>query len=456
MALNPYFSEDDITSYTSGRDEEVEGVLKTNLAGIFGIPYQFLPTVDPRIPGTELGRKYTEKIISRMPLLFLTPCRQVFMADFSQSDKEKVLSSLLGGNSAGIDSINGSGKYYTTEFDYATYYEYVNTMCRQVAFFLGIADERVGIDGNKKIKDINWANAVNSSFKNYFAASSAVVSYVDGLTSMSDSFSNSTTESSLSSTINGFSDQANEVKFLLGSNSALRQMMNTSNDVISNITSSLSGITDLAGGMLSDLASTGVSTILHGGKIIFPKIWQDSSFSRSYSFDIKLRSPDHDTLSIYLSVLVPYLHYLGLVLPKAMEDDPNGYMTPFLVKAYCKGMFNIDMGIITDLSATKGAECCWNDDGLPTQIDLSFSIEDLYSSLFMSKYSDLVSVVKNTSMMDFLSNLSGLNVADQEFGRRAKMIAYLTGSYAATTGSRMWSKFDTKVSNVVKNLYNKF
>lgn len=457
LAVNKYQTSDAVSSYDGvGDEDEIEGVLKTNLNGIFAIPYQFMESVDQRIDGTEIGAKYAEKIIARMPLLFITPCRQVFMKGFDGTSKEIALGALLDGNSEMMGSITSVGKYYTTEFAYSEYYEYVNTMATQLSCFLGIGNEKVNINGSsKKIKNINWNDAKNSSFKNYFAADDAIVFYLDGLTSMSESFSNSTTESSLASTINGFSDQANELKFLIGKDSALSNLMEGATSITDSIGGALSGtLSSLTGGMLGDLAKTGVSTVLTGGKIIFPKIWQDFSFSRSYSFDVKLRSPDHDSLSIYMNVLIPYLHLLGAVLPVGIDDNPNGYTSPFLVKAYCKGMFNIDMGIITDLSVTRGAECQWNDDGLPTQIDVSITIEDLYSSLFMSneKKSNLA-IIKNTAMMDFLSNMAGLNVADTEIGRRIKMLGYLTTSDLSRTPSNIWNKFDTKISNLMSGLY---
>ena len=86
------------------------------------------------------------------------------------------------------------------------------------------------------------------------------------------------------------------------------------------------------------------------------------------------------------------------------------------------------MGIITDLSATRGQTCEWNDDGLPTQIDISLTIEDLYSALAMtdcSQWSGNISnnwdLVTNTEFMDFLANLGGLNVATDIHNRKAIM-----------------------------------
>ena len=250
----------------------------------------------------------------------------------------------------------------------------------------------------------------------------------------------------------------NELRFLLGDQSALTALAETAADWADSLADGLSGLTDtLAGGMLSDLSQTGINTVIHGGKIVFPKIWQDSSFSRSYSFSIKLRSPDHDSVSIFLNLLVPYIHLLALTLPRGNTDDPNSYLSPFLVKAYCKGMFNVDMGIITDLSVTRGAECQWNDDGLPTQIDINITIEDLYSSLFMSAGSgnvfDAYAVAKNTAMVDFLANMAGLNIAETEILRREKLFGILAGSEVKRIDNRIYNKFDTAISNLLAKIY---
>lgn len=464
MPITSYSSSDDISQYTleSKDADTIKSVIKYDNNGIFGIPYQFLPTVDTRLDGSQLGHKYVEKIVSKMPLLFLVPCKQKFMEGFNRDDRETVLQALASGQGLGElgSTLSTFGKYYTTEFNYTDYIKHVDNMCSEVAIFLGIGNTTVNIGGRRTaIKDISWGNVKNDSFKGYFNASKSSVFYVDGLDSMSDSFGNNTTESSLASTINGFSDQANEIKFLLGGDSALAQMIQSTGDAASSVTSALSGtITTMFGGMLGDLAKTGVNTVLSGGKIVFPKIWQDFSFDRSYSFSIKLRSPDHDSISIFFNIIVPYLHLLALVLPVGMKIDPNGYTTPMLCKAYCKGMFNIDMGLITSMSCTRGATAQWNDDGLPTQMDIDITIEDLYSTLFMThldNWSYSVATVKNTSMLDFLANLSGLNIADEEFGRRTAMLTYLLGSNIERVPSNLWNRFDTGVHNLAGRLYHR-
>lgn len=474
MALSDYISEEDLSYYVNAEytnEDTIEELLTTNLNGIFGVPYQFMDTVDRRLENTEIGRKYADKIVARLPLLFLTPGKQVFMEDFTSEETSTVLSYLTGivtGSSSGNVSelISGKGKYYSFQYDYETYFNYVNTMAWSVAYYMGIADEKISIGGNKSVKigNFDWRKATSEAFKTYFNASENIVFYLDGLSQVSESYSNSTTESSLASTINGYSDTSREIQFILGGqDSVISKLLEGATDATSSIMSSLSSVIgQFGGGILESLASSGITSVLKGGKIIFPEIWQDFQFDRSYSIDIKLRSPDHDSISIYLNILIPYIHLLALCLPRGVDDDPNAYSSPFLVKAFCKGMFNVDMGLITSMSVTKGAECCWNDDGLPTQIDISLEIKDLYSSLFMTAYMDglkkpnyLKNVVCNTSMMDFLANMAGLNLAQMEMGRRVTMFIQLSKSNFMTTPSRIWSRFDQKITNLMDRLYNR-
>ena len=440
-------------------DSEVQGILTSNMRGIEGLPYQFMDTVDRRIPNTEMGRKYTEKIVSHIPLLFLTPCRPVFMDDFGDMDKSTVTNFLLSGITPENELIEGKGRYYSVEYDYARYYRYLNCMLSAVSSFLGLYEEEITLGGKTdKLGQFNWQDELSSQFKTFFSSAENVIFYLDGMTSVSESYSNETTQSSLASQINGFSDTANEIAFLFGEKGgAIGNMYNSATEITSSITSSLSNIIgNIGGGIVQSLADKGVNTVLNGGKIVFPEIWSDSSTDRSYSIEIKLRSPDHDSLSIFLNVLKPYCRLLALVLPMLMEDNPNGYKSPFLVKAYSKGLFNIDHGIISSMNVTKGAECCWNDDGLPTQIDITLEIKDLYSSLAMSGFNDKTKeIVNNTAYMDFLANMAGLNIGQMEIGRRIKMYYYLTRTRLDQVPSKIFTSFDQSISKLIYGLYTK-
>jgi hypothetical protein len=461
----------------------VSKMMTTTMNGIEGLPYQFMPSVDSRLSSTGqssvesmVGRKYAEKIMGRLPLLFLTPCHPQAFADFDEADKTTIVNSLLDGV-MNEDLINGDGRYYNVTYAYDEYYRYFNCMMSAVAVFLNLYDKTLPtLTGNSKTKlgEYDWSNELNDDFKTFFSAKENLVFYLDNFNSVSETFSNDTTESSIASQVNSTSDTANELNFLLaGNSSAIGKIADNVSDAVSSVSSALSTtLGELGGGILGSLADTGINTLVNGGKIVFPQIWSNSSYARDYTLDLKLRSPDHDTLSIYLNIIKPYCKILCLCLPRVMDHEDhyniNGYMSPFLVKAFSKGMFNIDMGIISSLSVTKGAECQWNDDGLPTQIDISITVTDLYSSLAMSGFEStgiignpfkgaqqIWKIVNNTAYMDFLANMAGLNVGTMAIGRRVQMYKYLTQTSLVQYKSRKFTQFDQAISRIMGNLYEK-
>ena len=454
---NPETTISSIATDTS--EAAAKKLLTNNLTGIYGMPYQFMDTVDRRLDGTSFGRKYAEKIVGRMPLLFLTPGKQSFMSEFSKTDKKNILNKLtdiaLGkSNNDSIDDIlSRQGRYYTFEFAYKEYFQYVNPMCNITAKLLGLANTSINIGGySAKLGIFDWSKVLNNSFKSYFSAAENIVFYVNSNTSVSESFSNDTRESSLVSTVNGLSDQAKELQFLLGQTTG-KELAALNSDNYEATLSSINSVIDnyLNGsGVLKNLAGN-MTTVLSGGKLIFPELWSDSDFSRSYDVDIKLRSPDRDPLSLYLNIIVPYIHLLAMTAPH--ELNANGYSSPFLVRAFYKGIFNVDMGIITNLSVTKGKEMSWSDNGVPTEMDISLSIKDLYTSMFISNNENIGQMINNTALMDYLSNLVGLNLSKPEITRQLEVYAMLVGAKVTQFPNRVWTGFEQNISNMLQKLY---
>ena len=231
--------------------------------------------------------------------------------------------------------------------------------------------------------------------------------YINSDSSFQDSFSNETTESSLSSTINALSDKAREIQFLLGTaSSAVGEAFDKVDGTLSATKQQIDDIVNkVAGGnsIFTTIANS-VKTIVSGGRMLFPQIWSNSTFSKSYSISIKLTTPSTDRISWWLNIYVPLCHLMALVLPRS--EYVNSYTTPFLVKAFYKGMFNIDMGIITEMTFNKGKEGSWTKDGLPTVVDVTFSIQDLYSTMGMTSTESMFKgkTLQNISEMDYIAN----------------------------------------------------
>lgn len=438
-----------------------------NVAGVFGLPYQFLPSADLRLQNSNnsqnLGYEYAEKIISRIPLLFIAPGKASFMKKFSRSARETVLGQLIqsGGNQGDVTSLNNlldeDGRYYTFEYDQTRYYQFVNPMCRIAARYLNLQDVR--IDG-RNLDNINWEEFTRSRIRSLgdFGDFSSIPFYLDSETSISESFSNSTTQSMIASTVNSISDMGKELNFLMGYSMSGTDILSTNADIADSVEALQSEVSRIlgSGNMLGALANH-LTTVAAGGRIIFPEIWADSSFSRSYNCNFKFVSPDPSPLSIYLNVIVPLLHLIGLVAPQSLDKNPNGYTNPFLVRAIYKGFFNIDMGIITDMSVNKGAECQWTPDGIPTSIEVSITIKDLYQVMSITPTTATnfaYDTLNNTALMDYIANLCGINIFKPEIVRIIDMWKVNNINNRVTDSYRnIWSKIQQNVQNLVMGIY---
>ena len=123
----------------------------TKLNGIMGMPYQWMPHVDPRIrtksdqSSGEIGRVYSERVIARMPLLVIAPGEPEFLAGFSSDEKKNVLEAIVSdigknvlttGGESELDRLLGDeGKYYSFRYAGNKYFQYLNPIRILMAFF---------------------------------------------------------------------------------------------------------------------------------------------------------------------------------------------------------------------------------------------------------------------------------------------------------------------------------
>jgi len=451
------------------------------ITGIFGAPYQFMPHVDPRITNEEisdysgyvnsgfdkLGKIYAKKIVENMPILFLSPGVPNFMGSYSDEEKNSIFGSLAslisGGGTVSTDQLlSDTGKYYTFEYNVADYYNYVNPLCRLAANFLGIGDY---VFDNKKLDSIDWSEYTTKTLNGFFngiidpTEYMSIPFYIESDTQFSESFGNDVGASSIAGMADQLSDAAKEAMFFLGysqmaQNVAIAEFDSDTGE------SALSGLlNNVAGATSSKFVQnlfTNLSSVATGGKLIFPKIWKDSSFSHPYEVTIKLRSPDMDTVSVFLNVIVPFLHLFGFTVPRQIENNPNGLRSPFLVRGIYKGHWTVDMGIVTGMSVTRGDSGMWNADGIPSAIDVNLSIVDLYENISMTKGNDLrYDTLDNTTLMDYIANLCGVNIYTPEVGRTIRMwiATNFENRFKDFVRIGVWSNLQNSVANAISRVW---
>lgn len=233
-------------------------------------------------------------------------------------------------------------------------------------------------------------------------------------TDVTESVSNNTGESSIASKLNGAASSG-----LDSQNSAMGG--STGVGLFDGI---VAGLKDASKAALSAVGGSGLEIKTGSGFFSIPEIWKGSSFSRSFSFSMKLRAKYADPVSIYQGIYIPLCMILSGALPRSIGT--NAYTSPFYINCYAKGLFAIPLGIIDSVSVKRGVgEFGWAENDLPTAVDVEFTIKDLSPSMFLGLmdsspgFLDIFS--KNSEMITYLDTLSGVGQADSGFlGKRMK------------------------------------
>ena len=426
------------------------------LSTVMGLPYQWMSLADNRIKNngnTNYGRKYYEKILSKMPLLVLTPGIPDFMAGYSDEKRKSILGNLFG-SAFGVNDIKGKKneemRYYTLQFEAEEYYRYVNSMCTALSIFLGISDQKYQ---GQTIRTINWFERSNNALAHNYSYYGGVGFYLNSETQISESFGNESTKSILADKLNGMSDVGREVQFLTGISGLdvdvfMSKGLNGAAPNVDAMTKN-AGTGTMSGFM--GMIMNGTRTVFAGGKLEFPELWADSSYSTSYSVNMKLVSPDYDRRSWFINIGVPLMHLIALCAPR--QVSPNGYVSPFLVRAFYRGFFNVDMGLLS-MSVQKGSEGGWTIDGLPTTVDVSLDIRDLYSKLTISNETILGgpgNTFGNVGLMTYLANIAGVNINEPDISRTVRLYAALKEQAATNLPYNISTRVNNYVANLITN-----
>lgn len=370
--------------------------------------------------------------------------------------------------------------FYDFQEDYNNYMNYVNAMCRTVASFLELKDGINGEEGNyfqkydwrnyrwtsdsyqsstsvalNYVKDsaksaVNYLRSIGSALLGQSKTAKTdsvtrismndgspskpvnlnqiggqqnyVMFYVDPTTSCNESFINDTSESELQQQIDSWASQARDYAFYAKSAGA-EGIVEKGEELLAGFAggvSSAAGMIPALGNVMQKMISASAS-VIKGENIILPEIYQNSRYQKDYQITIHLKTPYGDKLSVYTDVIVPMLHLVALAVPK--QATANTYASPFLVKVYVPGVFNCGLGIVTGLQLDKArSEDAWSMDGLPMEVDVTMSIKDLYSRMSMSPSHEPQMFLNNSSLIDYLSNVAGLNLILPQTSTKLEMI----------------------------------
>lgn len=451
---------------------------------ILGIPHQFLPSADMRVDKhNQFGYCFAKDIYTERPVVTFMPGAANYLPDYSKADKKafgSLMSDLENSNSKkALDDLigeNTESRFYDFRSDYSSYIQYVNVLCRVCATYLGI-ENKTGPDGKTKYKYYDWGNyqaftsyrvpdgmedkgifkidSVNSALSKLERLSADVLTgyrqyvsfYVDPSTSVSETATNSTQKSQLEGAFDSVEGIVKEATMLLASANGFQEQAGAFVDTAASAVAGLANTVTL--GAFKNLLGLAEKEVLHGANLIYPEIWTDSDYSKTYTVTLNLVSPYGDKEAIFLNIFVPLFHALCLALPR--QTTANTFTTPFLVRAFSKGWFSCDMGMVESISIDKGPDQTWTGEGLPTQVKITLNIKDLYSQLMISEPKASL-FFTNQGMMDFMGALCGVDLSMPNIVFKVKSIQALIVNKVTDLPNNLYRNLTESVYNKVSEM----
>lgn len=428
------------------------------------------------------GRVFCRDIVANSPIAVLVPGVPKYMTNVKQS-----MFGLVGTNKKASDQFKGlwgssmnsaedtsnvvedmmnsndSSKvyqYYSMEVDTTSYFEYVNALCQTSAKLMGLGNVKYM---GKRCTDIDWGDYNSAADQDYNMFEEIIgmdggVSFAfDPTSSITDSMSNNTTQSEFAGMLNQLSSKARELSFLTGVNGV--ELFNESDytAAVANVSLGNTPI-DKISGIISNISSF-LRNGAHGMNVRFPDIWSDSSYSKDYSLDMKFIAPYDTPFCKWRYVLVPFFHLFALAAPHS-DDSVANYSRPFLIRAFSKGYFNVEMGMIKDIQWRRfGDGDMISEDGVPMEIDVTISFEDMYQQLAISRFSGDTSVdfsrvaifFNNTGLVDLLGELSGVNMNRLNIMDRMSLYAGSSVNAFNRTGTNILRHAADRARNIADN-----
>ena len=481
-----YFNSIDSKTLNTMYDDEYYRKLAEKYMFALGMPPKFNMDIDIQhiedIAG-GFGRVISKTILSNPAILSICPGKVVMFPDLMGTKREQMIDtalSIAGGNSSLAGKINAdeggafSGRMYKFTADTAEYAKYLNALCRATAVMLGIQDRYMPYTSTT-LKEFDYqywsirkryspaaAGATDtdtSIFKTFGSGlvkvatklmSAAVddTTYINFFlngseTSVQERIANDTSNSPLDSVFNTVSDLGAKLNYFTGSG-----FLNSTESNESVMSEALSDLGEGIGGVL-----TLGKNFLKGGRLVLPKMVTGASYDRSISCELKFISPYGDPYAVFLNCLVPICHLLAMSLPKQISD--NMYTYPFLVRCAQLGQFNVDLGIISGITISRGGSdnTSWTIDTLATEWDVQLEITPLVDELMITSTSHPILFCKNEMLLDYLGNLCGFDLLAYNFATKANlMLTMLAGSGANPFN---WpAAMENRISDALYNQFN--
>jgi hypothetical protein len=150
------------------------------------------------------------------------------------------------------------------------------------------------------------------------------------------------------------------------------------------------------------------------GKFQLPEIWEDSDYSRTYNLNFKFRAPYGHRLSIFENTMVQTIFFINMTAPR--QIGASTYTSPFYIRAFSKGLFSVEMGLIDRLDISRGEDKNERTvEGFSKVINCSVSIKSVIPRLMVGLNAGIFGILssKNVGFREYIAMFANVDLIDQ-------------------------------------------
>ena len=454
------FFDDKFKALSNGKDvvnpdADIKYVLSksVSLRGIIGLPPRFskwadLPLIEVVSHGKETklaseGRKYLETYAKWGSMVFVEVGYPQMLRGMHEGLMRAVINNFAGNNTVAQEAAADSSIPETVVFQPAGY-DYgrqVNVLTSAFASFLDLTN----IYGSEALSK-TYKLPENAAFRSKTSGGREgmydLSTFVDEIETKSKWSINSDVKDNkvyLANTLclytNGGIESPFNLNHQVGESALLGQITgNAANEQLAEIAfldpsfdPRTSNIREKEGGQVVDNASFFDKVFMKlfksypvGMKLIAPHVYKGTEFVKSIEIPLIFQASSHEPINIFYHVLAPLANIMPIAFPvyhtevaKTLSHKLGVYGAPFVVRVYSKGAINMNLGLVESITINKLAK----DNtlrGLPTRIEVTLTIKDLYGVIGLSRYAERKDqIVNSAGLTEWMASMTGITMSNE-------------------------------------------
>jgi len=430
-------------NFTNTRKRLEKYAIKSAVYGIGGLPATYLDTTDPPLDGIDdgLGYQYINTVMRYGTFIAFQPGFITWGLKLDGKSWETIL------NPENVTYLQKKVIAGGIDFNQPKLKEYYLEVARhdRIAILLmgieelGISAAMFGTDdkasaygGGLKITKPEIRSLSFNTFQHTDIANlgvGLVDSVIQGVPAIAFSSGSNDEEKQSSGFVVFYVDGAIEASDTI-SNSAEPSEFKQGLDNLLGDTSSL--VKEVMGKTLGAFDGGNSLMTFLGGNAIIPDVWKDTTYQKSYSFNIKLIAASGDPVTVFMSII----HQLNKLMCLAVPLGTGGfYSSAPILRVFSQGVINTEYGLIESMTISRKMETL-NDYGMPTEVDVAITLRDLNSYIYREMPGWFESgMTLSSSMTTFLATLCGMNVTTLTRTQKMNVNERMYKEYMANEGT---------------------